>query len=132
MPLSALKPRSTAALVRNLLDEIELALDRGASREAVFETLVSEKGLTGSFNGFLKALARARADRNALPPGEKKPEPRQADTDSGLRKTDEVDCAKQKPGASEGGQLKSDRIVTPETFEQVRDLDFTDLDSRYN
>lgn len=132
MPLSALKPRSAAALVRNLLDEIELALARGASREAVYETLVSEKGLNGSFNGFLKALARARADRNALPPGEKKPDARPAETESVLRNTEKMDCAIQKPGAPGGGKLKSDRIVTPETFEQVRDLDFTDLDPRYN
>src|SRR5258706_8286236 len=60
MPLTDLKPRSGAALVRNLLDAIEGALSMGASRRAVWEKLREENSLNLDFPAFCVALKRAR------------------------------------------------------------------------
>src|SRR5260370_155278 len=69
MPLSNLKPRSDSAIVRNMLTEIEAALAAGASREDVWKTLRDEEGLSSSFQGFAKALMRARQSKQVRSSG---------------------------------------------------------------
>lgn len=65
MPLTNIKPRSDSAVVRNLLDDIEQAIDNGASRQEIYESIKAEHQLTLSFNGFCVALKRARKKRDA-------------------------------------------------------------------
>ncbi|MEO8924354.1 MAG: hypothetical protein ABI330_16240 [Caldimonas sp.] len=60
--LMALKPGTKSVYIRRLarvLPEIEDALDKGVSREAVVKTL-QEDGIDITFNGFAKALYRLR------------------------------------------------------------------------
>jgi hypothetical protein len=54
-------PRSDAALVRNLLRDIEVAQEAGASRQALWQNLRDHHGLSLSFDAFCVALKRARA-----------------------------------------------------------------------
>lgn len=60
MSLTELKPGSDAAVVRNRLKEIEQALQRGVSREAIYDALKQEHDLTFSFTSFCQTLWRAR------------------------------------------------------------------------
>ena len=132
MPLSRLKPRSDSALVRNMLGEIEAALTAGASREDVWETLKNEHGMTIGFNGFCKALMRARAarqERAGTPAATTPPLPRPGNNGQGK----EVDCAIQndEPTPPEAGAPLKGRIVTSSDFEKVHSMDFSDLDDKY-
>jgi hypothetical protein len=68
MPLSRLKPKSDSAVVRNMLAEIEAALSAGVAREAIWKTLCEEQGLSISFDGFAKALFRARKSKGQRVP----------------------------------------------------------------
>lgn len=135
MTLSNLKPRSSSALVRNLLPEIEAALTRGASREAVWESLQTDHGLTATYNGFLRALARARAEKPASKsPDASQPSPAREPA-RGVESSppsSAVDCAIQKPREEDSpSQATKDRIITPDTFRAVHDMNFDDLDKRY-
>ena len=130
MPLSRLKPRSDSALVRNMLGEIEAALTAGASREDVWETLKNEHGMTIGFNGFCKALMRARAARQerAGPPAATTPPlPRPGNNGQGK----EVDCAIQNDEPTPPEAPLKGRIVTSSDFEKVHSMDFSDLDDKY-
>ncbi|HGA2320759.1 TPA: hypothetical protein ACIRVE_005383 [Pseudomonas putida] len=134
MTLSNLKPRSSAALVRNLLPEIEAALARGASREAVWESLQTDHGLSATYNGFLRALARARAEKPASPsPDASQPSPvRETASVAAAPASSAVDCAIQKSREETlSSQTTKDRIITPDTFKAVHDMNFDDLDKRY-
>jgi hypothetical protein len=125
MPLSRIKPRSDSALVRNMLGEIEAALTAGASREDVWETLKNEHGMTIGFNGFCKALMRARAARQerAGTPAATRP------VNNGQGK--EVDCAIQNDEPTPPEAPLKGRIVTSSDFEKVHSMDFSDLDDKY-
>ncbi|MGF6613096.1 hypothetical protein OKW45_008084 [Paraburkholderia sp. WSM4175] len=63
MDFSNLKPKSESSVIRNMLVEIEVALGRGVTRQQVFEAIKAEHGLTMGFDGFCKALQRARKAR---------------------------------------------------------------------
>jgi len=130
MPLSRLKPRSDSALVRNMLGEIEAALTAGASREDVWETLKNEHGMTIGFNGFCKALMRARAarqERARTPAATTPPLPRPGNNGQGK----EVDCAIQNDEPTPPEAPLKGRIVTSSDFEKVHSMDFSDLDDKY-
>ena len=130
MPLSRLKPRSDSALVRNMLGEIEAALTAGASREDVWETLKNEHGMTIGFNGFCKALMRARAarqERAGTPAATTPPLPRPGNNRQGK----EVDCAIQNDEPTPPEAPLKGRIVTSSDFEKVHSMDFSDLDDKY-
>jgi hypothetical protein len=64
LALSALKPKSDSAVVRQMLDEIETALAAGVSRESIWMALCDAKGLSLSFKGFTQAVFRARQARD--------------------------------------------------------------------
>lgn len=130
MPLSRIKPRSDSALVRNMLGEIEAALTAGASREDVWETLKNEHGMTIGFNGFCKALMRARAarqERAGTPAATTPPLPRPGSDAQGK----EVDCAIQNDEPTPPEAPLKGRIVTSSDFEKVHSMDFSDLDDKY-
>ncbi|SED41649.1 hypothetical protein SAMN05216178_7072 [Pseudomonas saponiphila] len=130
MPLSRIKPRSDSALVRNMLGEIEAALTAGASREDVWETLKNEHGMTIGFNGFCKALMRARAarqERAGTPAATTPPLPRPGNDGQGK----EVDCAIQNEEPTPPEAPLKGRIVTSSDFEKVHSMDFSDLDDKY-
>lgn len=132
MPLSRIKPRSDSALVRNMLGEIEAALTAGASREDVWETLKNEHGMTIGFNGFCKALMRARATRQerAGTLASITPPPPRPQSDG---KEKDVDCTIQKDesrSSTTAAPLKG-RIVTSSDFEKIHGMDFSDLDDKY-
>ncbi len=130
MPLSRIKPRSDSALVRNMLGEIEAALTAGASREDVWETLKNEHGMTIGFNGFCKALMRARAarqERAGTPAATTPPLPRPGNDGQGK----EVDCAIQNDEPTPPEAPLKGRIVTSSDFEKVHSMDFSDLDDKY-
>ena len=130
MPLSRLKPRSDSALVRNMLGEIEAALTAGASREDVWKTLKEEHGMGIGFNGFCKALMRARAarqERAGTPAATTPPLPRPGNNGQGK----EVDCAIQNDEPTPPEAPLKGRIVTSSDFEKVHSMDFSDLDDKY-
>ena len=141
MPLSALKPRSDSAIIRNMLKEIEAAFSAGASREDVWKTLRHEEGLSCNFGSFAKALLRARQGNKATL---SVPLPEQAGTSAFKdplasrpgRKGDEFDEQK---GSDESGTnnkteiaARPDRIKTEKDFRDIREsTDFTGLDTKY-
>jgi hypothetical protein len=61
MTIFDFRPRSDAAIVRNLLRDIEAAQEAGASRQALWQSLRDHHGLSLSFAAFCVALKRARA-----------------------------------------------------------------------
>lgn len=64
LALSDLKPTNASAVVRQMLDGIENAMEAGVSREAIWRELCEAQGLSLSFKGFTQALYRARQARN--------------------------------------------------------------------
>ncbi|HHK5356676.1 TPA: hypothetical protein ACQT28_006326 [Pseudomonas aeruginosa] len=115
-----------------MLGEIEAALTAGASREDVWKTLKEEHGMGIGFNGFCKALMRARAarqERAGTPATTTPPPPRPENDGQGK----DVDCAIQKdePTPPEAGAPLKGRIVTSSDFEKVHSMDFSDLDDKY-
>ncbi|WP_175983019.1 hypothetical protein [Caballeronia zhejiangensis] len=67
MTIFDFKPRSDAAVVRNLLGEIEAAQDSGASRQDLWRYLREHHHLKLSFDAFCVALKRARAKKRQIP-----------------------------------------------------------------
>ncbi|MFB6404081.1 MULTISPECIES: StaA [Pseudomonas] len=113
-----------------MLGEIEAALTAGASREDVWETLKNEHGMTIGFNGFCKALMRARAarqERAGTPAATTPPLPRPGNDGQGK----EVDCAIQNEEPTPPEAPLKGRIVTSSDFEKVHSMDFSDLDDKY-
>ncbi|EPJ6193489.1 hypothetical protein L4Z44_006280 [Pseudomonas aeruginosa] len=113
-----------------MLGEIEAALTAGASREDVWETLKNEHGMTIGFNGFCKALMRARAarqERAGTPAATTPPLPRPGNNGQGK----EVGCAIQNDEPTPPEAPLKGRIVTSSDFEKVHSMDFSDLDDKY-
>ncbi|OCT30171.1 StaA [Pseudomonas putida] len=113
-----------------MLGEIEAALTAGASREDVWETLKNEHGMTIGFNGFCKALMRARAarqERAGTPAATTPPLPRPGNNGQGKG----VDCAIQNDEPTPPEAPLKGRIVTSSDFEKVHSMDFSDLDDKY-
>ncbi|ELC0918864.1 hypothetical protein RSZ15_005654 [Pseudomonas aeruginosa] len=113
-----------------MLGEIEAALTAGASREDVWETLKNEHGMTIGFNGFCKALMRARAarqERAGTPAATTPPLPRPGSDGQGKK----VDCAIQNDEPTPPEAPLKGRIVTSSDFEKVHSMDFSDLDDKY-
>ena len=141
MPLSRLKPKSDSAVVRNMLTEIEAALDAGASRESVWKTLCEEQGLSIGFDGFCKALWRARKSKGerAKPATSSPPPPASASVPSEPETPgDDVDCAIQKgEGSTDEPQQQTstdappkNRIRTRKDFKSVHKMDFSEFDPK--
>lgn len=135
MPLSGLTPRSDSARIRNMLDEIEDALTKGASREDVWKTLQAEHGLTVSFDGFCKALQRARARRAASdkPKAAASKQAPQASGNKAKAEDAQPDSAPKQEEKSEVVKPSStkDKIRTSKDFKHVREMDFSELDDKY-
>jgi hypothetical protein len=140
MPLSTLKPRSSSAIIRNMLAEIESAFLAGASRADVWKTLCDEEGLSCSFPSFAKALMRAR-QRQQTKSTVTQPEGPGTSRQSGPHMNrpirNEVAPAEKNPHDTRD-QNKSetatrpDRIKTEKDFENIREsTDFTGLDTKY-
>jgi hypothetical protein len=70
MTIFDFKPRSDAAVVRNLLGEIEAAQDSGASRQDLCRYLREHHHLKLSFDAFCVTLKRARARKRKKPTAE--------------------------------------------------------------
>lgn len=134
MPLSGLTPRSDSARIRNMLDEIEDALAKGASREDVWKTLQAEHGLTVSFDGFCKALQRARARRAASDTPKSAPSKQPQASGKNIKAEDaQPDRA---PTLEENSEVvkpssAKDKIRTSKDFKHVREMDFSELDDKY-
>lgn len=138
MPLSGLTPRSDSARIRNMLDEIENALSKGASREDVWKTLKAEQGLTVTFDGFCKALQRARARRlktekpDAHLPAKQTPQSNEVTSKSLVPPTNNgEETVKEDGGDDVPPSTSKDRIRTSKDFKQIRDMDFSELDDKY-
>ncbi|BBQ03486.1 hypothetical protein BSFA1_86140 (plasmid) [Burkholderia sp. SFA1] len=135
MPLSQLKPKSDSAVVRNMLAEIEAALNFGASRESIWKMLCQEQGLKLTFDGFVKALWRARRVRPQ--PTTKPGHRREADTgalDSIGRSGNRPDTIEPDRNASIESQevaAKRNRIRTTQDFESVHSMDFSEFDDKF-
>lgn len=140
-------PRSDAAVIRNLLHEIEAAQDSGASRHDLWRHLCEHHHLKLSFDAFCVALKRARAkERNKstaktgnvyltagrsesdIESAEGMPEPKRphpfspnASSASGTREL------KQNPDNSP----RRNRIRTPRDFADVHKLDFNEFDDKF-
>ncbi|WP_081072282.1 hypothetical protein [Burkholderia stagnalis] len=124
-----------------MLTEIEAALDAGASRESVWKTLCDEQGLSIGFDGFCKALWRARKSKGerAKPARPTPPPPASATAPSEPEKAGkEVDSAIQKDeGGTEGPQQQpatdtptKNRIRTRKDFQDVHKIDFSEFDPK--
>lgn len=141
MPLSRLKPKSDSAVIRNMLTEIEAAFSAGVSREAVWKTLCEEQGLSISFDGFAKALWRARKskDDRAKPATPRPPSPSSAPVPSEPETpAKDVDCAIQTaessaepPSQPSSDAPKKNRIRTSKDFEAIHKMDFNELDPKF-
>ena len=142
MPLSGLKPRSDSARIRNMLSEIEAALEKGASREDVWKTLKEEQGLTVTFDGFCKALQRARARISKQSTGvgtqaasrnvktqvaALSDSPKEVSSTVRKGKENSESAGDQAPASP----INKDRIRTAKDFMPVRNMDFSDLDDKY-
>lgn len=96
MALGDLKPRKVSAVVRANLVEIEKSLDRGLTREQVWEELKKEHNLDHTFHAFYTALQRERtkaAQAAPTPPQPESPRPQAPATPQ----REKVDCAIQNP-----------------------------------
>jgi hypothetical protein len=141
MPLSALKPRSNSAIIRNMLKEIEAAFSAGASRDDVWRTLCNEEGLSCNFGSFAKALLRARQGNKAtlsVPLSEQVGTSVSKDP-LATRPGRKGDAFDEQKGSEELGisnrtkiAARPDRIKTEKDFRDIREnTNFTGLDTKY-
>jgi hypothetical protein len=135
MPLSQLKPKSDSAVVRNMLGEIETALSVGASRESIWKMLCEEQGLKLTFDGFVKALWRARRshDQPTLNRSQAQ-EFESRSTDSTSRSTERSFPGEKNHETSQKLQdvaSRRNRIKTTRDFESVHSMDFSEFDDKF-
>jgi hypothetical protein len=135
MPLSQLKPKSDSAVVRNMLGEIETALNVGASRESIWKMLCEEQGLTLTFEGFVKALWRARRSQEQPTLRQSQPAELESRTPAPIsRSTERFFPDEENQEASDKGQdaeAKRNRIKTTRDFERVHSMDFSEFDDKF-
>lgn len=134
MPLSQLKPKSDSAVVRNMLGEIETALSIGASRESIWKMLCEEQGLTLTFEGFVKALWRAR--RSHEHPTLLQSQLKSWNLAHRLRQVARLNdfSGRKNQEASDKPQdaaAKRNRIKTTRDFESVHSMDFSEFDDKF-
>jgi hypothetical protein len=135
MPLSQLKPKSDSAVVRNMLGEIETALGVGASRESIWKMLCEEQGLTLTFDGFVKALWRAR--RSQEQPTLHQPQLQELESRAPApisRSTERLSPGEKNQELSDKPQdaaAKRNRIKTTRDFERVHSMDFSEFDDKF-
>lgn len=143
MGLGDLKPKKGAAVVRANLAEIEAALERGLTREQVWEELKKEHQLNLTFHAFYTSLQRARRDKAKVQPESRplpQPTPAKAKpvekVDCAIQSTnesepEEVDCAIQKEaGQAAPSPAENKRRNMIRSSKEIRDsasLDFNDL-----
>ncbi|WP_061150483.1 hypothetical protein [Caballeronia arvi] len=148
MTIFDFKPRSDAAIVRNLLSEIEAAQNSGASRQDLWRNLRDHHHLKLSFDAFCVALKRARAKNREKastehtgPPlgltagkaelhNESAPEgiedPKHLHASGPL----EHFCTRETEHTSESSPRKN-RIKTSRDFADVHKLDFNEFDDKF-
>jgi hypothetical protein len=135
MPLSQLKPKSDSAVVRNMLGEIETALNVGASRESIWKMLCEEQGLTLTFEGFVKALWRARRSQEQPTLHQSQPAELESRAPGPMsRSTEQFSPGEKNPEASNKPQdvaAKRNRIKTTRDFERVHSMDFSEFDDKF-
>jgi hypothetical protein len=135
MPLSQLKPKSDSAVVRNMLGEIETALSVGASRESIWKMLCEEQGLTLTFEGFVKALWRARRSQEQPTLHQSPPQELESRVPAPMsRSTERFSPGEKNQEASDRPQdaaVKRHRIKTPRDFESVHSMDFSEFDDKF-
>jgi hypothetical protein len=135
MPLSQLKPKSDSAVVRNMLGEIETALNVGASRESIWKMLCEEQGLTLTFEGFVKALWRARRSQEQPTLRQSQPAELESRTPAPIsRSTERFFPDEKNQEASDkpqGAEAKRNRIKTTRDFERVHSMDFSEFDDKF-
>ena len=142
MTIFDFKPRSDAAVVRNLLREIEAAQESGASRQDLWRNLREHHDLKLSFDAFCVALKRARTKarinagataitrktaagetkghrQNILEAIEEPKDPRPS-FDTHMRGPKEA-----------SGLPRKNRIKTPRDFADVHKLDFNEFDDKF-
>lgn len=144
MALGDLKPRKVSAVVRANLVEIERSLDRGLTREQVWEELKKEHGLEHTFHAFYTALQRERtkaAQAAPTPPQPEAPRPQApappqpekvdcAIQNSGDPAEEKVDCAIQKAEEDQTPVKPSsskNAIRSTKQLREGRNLNFDDL-----
>ncbi|GAB5097485.1 hypothetical protein [Caballeronia sp. HLA56] len=135
MPLSHLKPKSDSAVVRKMLHEIETALSFGISRESIWKTLCKEQNLKLTFEGFKKALMRARQSRNgSIEASSRFEKVGSHSAQSAL----ETDSGKELSSATDGNTdfilrdtPKHNRIRTTGDFSKVHRMNFNEFDEKF-
>ncbi len=145
MTIFDFKPRSDAAIVRNLLSEIEAAQDSGASRQDVWRNLRGHHGLKLSFDAFCVALKRARAKRSKKAGagiGPLAPASTAGKAEAGRHPEENTAPATGQPNyqhafSPRGAQQtpeslpRKNRIRTSREFADVHKLDFNEFDDRF-
>ncbi len=144
MALGDLKPRKVSAVVRANLVEIERSLERGLTREQVWDELKKEHNLDHTFHAFYTALQRERtkaAQAAPTPPQPEAPRP-QAPAPPQPEKVDcaiqnpadpaeeKVDCAIQNtdsPQPPEKPGQKKNIIRSTKQLRQGSDIDFSEF-----
>ena len=145
MTIFDFKPRSDAAVVRNLLREIEDAQESGASRQDLWRNLREHHDLKLSFDAFCVALkrARARARTNAgaaastllrKSAGGKTESHRQnfleAIEEPKAARSSSFDMRIRDPNQASSSPRRN-RIKTPRDFADVHKLDFSEFDDKF-
>lgn len=146
MTIFDFKPRSDAAVVRNLLREIEAAQESGASRQDLWRNLREHHDLKLSFDAFCVALKRARAKArknsgaaaNALRL-ESTAGKAESYREKALEAIDEpkharpssFDTRMRGPEQASERSPRKNRIKTSKDFADVHKLDFNEFDDKF-
>ncbi|MCI1047058.1 hypothetical protein [Caballeronia zhejiangensis] len=148
MTIFDFKPRSDAAIVRNLLSEIEAAQNSGASRQDLWRNLRDRHHLKLSFDAFCVALKRARAKKREKASAEhtgpplaltaekaerhKESAPEDIEDPKHLHAFDPLNhfCTRGTEPTSESSPRKN-RIKTSRDFADVHKLDFNEFDDKF-
>ncbi|MDR5785251.1 hypothetical protein P9281_01570 [Caballeronia sp. LP003] len=134
MSLSQLKPKSDSAVVRNMLNEIEVALSSGVSRESIWKAICEEQCLKLSFEGFAKALLRARKSKRVTREAHDESSTSKSSNDtspSSDRSRESIQTGTVGVDAVSENPSRPNRIRTTRDFERVRKMDFNEFDDKF-